>query len=297
VQDQLVGDPGLSGQDAARLLAAGAHGRRLRADAGGPVEELLLDAALLGHHHRDPGVGLLEDAWRGAHERRLHHGEVVDDLVDAPVDGGGEADLQREGEQHLAEDVGQRQPEVLQVARVQDVHRVDRGAVERPDPGHLGHLVPVRPQLVDLGVVLGEHDPAARVADDVRDVGVDGGRVDRRRRTPGAHDGEVGQGPLVAGGGGDGHAVLGADPEGDEAGGEPVGLLPDLRPGDRIPGLAAGEAEGLTVRGLLDPGTEEVGHAGGPALDDAGLDRLLGCVELVLVGRGHGRSGLSSSVR
>ena len=36
-------------------------------------------------------VRLLEDPRRRAHERRLHHAEVVDDLVDAAVDRGGVA--------------------------------------------------------------------------------------------------------------------------------------------------------------------------------------------------------------
>ena len=93
----------------------------LAAHAAGPDEELVLEAALAGHHRRDPAVGLLEDAGRGAHEGRPDDGEVVDDLVDPPVDGGGEADLQRQGEQHLAEDVRQREPEVLQVVLGEDV--------------------------------------------------------------------------------------------------------------------------------------------------------------------------------
>ena len=54
--------------------------------------------------------------------------EVLDDLVDPAVDRGGEADLQLDGDQRLAEDVGQRQPQVLQVVGADDVVRLDRRA-------------------------------------------------------------------------------------------------------------------------------------------------------------------------
>ena len=50
----------------------------------------------------------------------LHHGQVLDDLVDAAVDGGREADRQLGGQQHLAERVRHRQPQVLQVVERQD---------------------------------------------------------------------------------------------------------------------------------------------------------------------------------
>ena len=77
----------------------------------------------------DPRVRLLEDAGRGAHEGRPDHREVVDDLVDAPVDGRGEADLQRQHEQDLAEDVRERQPQELQVVRREQRDGVDGGAL------------------------------------------------------------------------------------------------------------------------------------------------------------------------
>ena len=84
-------------------------------------------------HHHDPRVRLLEDARRGTHERRLHDAQVVDDLVDAAVDRGGEAARELRGEQHLAERVGHRQPQELEVALVEDVLRLDRRALV--DPG------------------------------------------------------------------------------------------------------------------------------------------------------------------
>ena len=58
--------------------------------------------------------------------------EVVDDLVDPAVDGGREAARELGGQQHLAERVGHRQPEELQVALVEDVLHLDRGALVDP---------------------------------------------------------------------------------------------------------------------------------------------------------------------
>ncbi len=104
----------------------------LDADLEGLEEQLLLEPALGGLHGDDPAVGLLEDAGRGAHEGRLHDPEVVHDLVDPAVDGGGEAAGELRGEQHLAEGVGHRQPQELQVVLVQDVLHLDRGALVDP---------------------------------------------------------------------------------------------------------------------------------------------------------------------
>ena len=247
-------------------LALGLEPVDLEADLERLVEDLLLGAALGLLHGDDPAVGLLEDARRGTHERRLHDAEVVDDLVDPAVDGGREAAGELGGEQHLAERVRHRQPQELQVALVEDVLGVDRlalvdpRAVPEPDAlrpagragrvdqrgqlvgldglgrlldhagvlgevvvaelaevvepdhpvavglaGERDHLLQVR-QLVlvlgdlgDLLVVLGEDDPALRVAEDVAGVLGVGRRVDGGRGAAGAHDGEVGQDPLVAG--------------------------------------------------------------------------------------------------
>ena len=60
---------------------------------------------------------------RRAHEGRLHHGEVLDDLVHAAVDGGGEAAGELGREQHLAERVRHRQPQELHVGLVEDLLR------------------------------------------------------------------------------------------------------------------------------------------------------------------------------
>ena len=256
-------------------LALGLEPVDLEADLERLVEDLLLGAALGLLHGDDPAVRLLEDARRRAHERRLHDAEVLDDLVDPAVDGGREAAGELGGEQHLAEGVGHRQPQELQVVLAQDVLGLDRGALVDPgavpqphalgaaggargvDQGgelvrldrlgrlrdHVGVLgevgvaelrevvEPDHPvavggavegddleqvrqlglalgELGDLLVVLGEDDPALGVAEDVRRVLGVRGRVDRGRRRAGAHDGEVGEDPLVAGAGGDADPLL-----------------------------------------------------------------------------------------
>ena len=77
-------------------------------------------------------VGLLEDARRGAHERRFDHPGVLDDLVDATVDRAGEAASQLSGDQHLAEGVRERQPQQLQIVLAEQIHISDRGAGVHP---------------------------------------------------------------------------------------------------------------------------------------------------------------------
>ena len=57
---------------------------------------------------------------------------------------------------------------------------------------------------------------------------------------PGAHDREVGEDPLEAGAGGDADALLGLEPEGEQAGREPRDLVAGLAPGHRLPALARG---------------------------------------------------------
>ena len=113
----------------------------LEADLEGLVEDLLLQPALGLLHRDDPAVRLLEDARGGAHERRLHHAEVVDDLVDPAVDRGREAARELGGEQHLAERVRHRQPQELQVVLVEDVLDLDRGALVDPGPVRQPHAL------------------------------------------------------------------------------------------------------------------------------------------------------------
>ncbi len=124
-----------------------------------------------GLHRDDAGVGLLEDARRGAHERRLHDAEVLDDLVDAAVDGRGEAAGQLRRQQHLAEGVGHRQPQELQVVLVEDPLHLDRLALVDPRLVQRAHALgaPGRARGVDQGRELVGGD---RVRDGADDVGV-----------------------------------------------------------------------------------------------------------------------------
>ncbi len=266
------------------------------------LEDRLLGAALGGLHGDDAGMRLLEDPRRGTHERRLHHAEVVDDLVDPAVDRGGVADRELRGQQHLAEGVRHGQPAELEVVLVEDALGLDRrslvdprpvpqpdtlgppgraggvdqggqlvgtdrlgglldhagvlgevgvaeggevvepdhpvavgGAVEGDDLGQVGQLGLVVLELGDLLVVLGEHDAALAVAEDVRRVLGVGGRVDGRGRTPGAHHRQVGQDPLVAGAGGDADPLLGLEPQREQPRRQPRHLGTGLGPGDRDP--------------------------------------------------------------
>ena len=91
-------------------------------------------------------------------------------------------------------------------------------AVERHDLHQVGQLGPVGPQLLDLGVVLDQGDPGARVVEDVGHVLGVGGGVDGGRRRPCAEDGEVGERPLDPGRGDDRDAFLGLDPQCDQSG-------------------------------------------------------------------------------
>ena len=151
-------------------------------------------------------MGLLEDARRSGHEGGLDDGHVVDDLLDAPVDGGREADLQAGGDEHLAEDVRERQPEELQVVLAEGAHRLDDGTLVDDAVLHEAHALgpagraggvdddgeALRPELVDArlhevgrlgqplaalrGEVVGRDDPPVLAAlagegDDVRHPG------------------------------------------------------------------------------------------------------------------------------
>ena len=136
-------------------------------------------------HRDDPAVRLLEDARRRAHEGRLHDAEVVDDLVDAAVDGGGEAAGELRRQQHLAERVRHRQPQELQVVLVEDVLRLDRGALVDPrpvpEPDALGPAggaggVDQRGELVGL-------DRRGDLVDDAGVLGEVGARRARRARS------------------------------------------------------------------------------------------------------------------
>ncbi len=86
-------------------------------------------------------MDLLEDPRRSAHEGRLDDGEVLDDLVDPPVDRGREAELQAGGEQHLAEDVREREPEVLEVVLVQGARRLGGRALVDDAVLHEAHAL------------------------------------------------------------------------------------------------------------------------------------------------------------
>ena len=86
------------------------------------------------------------------------------------------------------------------------------GAVEDHDLLEVRELGLVRLELGDLVVVLGEHDGALGVGQDVGDVLGHRRGIDRRGGAARAHDGEVGEDPLDPGAGGDADALLGPTP-------------------------------------------------------------------------------------
>ena len=90
-EDELVEEAVLDLEAERHRLALALAALDLEADLEGLLEDLLLGTALGGLHGDDPAVGLLEDARSRTHERRLHHAQVVDDLLDAAVDRRGEA--------------------------------------------------------------------------------------------------------------------------------------------------------------------------------------------------------------
>ena len=89
-------------------------------------------------------MDLLEDARDGADEGGADGGEVLDQLLQPAIDGGGEADAELRRPDHLPEDVSQRQPEELQRLRViEDARRVDRLRLRHP--AGVGELDALRP--------------------------------------------------------------------------------------------------------------------------------------------------------
>ncbi len=105
----------------------------LAGDPGRPLEDLVLGRAALPGLGGDAVVDLLEDAGHGGHVRRLHDRQILDDLVDAAVDCGDVPRLDLPGGEHLAEHVGERQPQGLHVVAADQSRR----------DGGLGHVGPV----------------------------------------------------------------------------------------------------------------------------------------------------------
>ena len=120
-------------------------------------------------------------------------------------------------------------------------------SVDLDDRGQPGQFVPMLEHLGRLGLVLGEDDLALGVGQDEGDVGVLGGRVDRRRGAAGADDGEIGQDPLDPGAGRDRHAIFLGDAERQQTGRQLESLVLGLRPGQRDPAFTLEIAKGLLV--------------------------------------------------
>src|SRR5699024_5809263 len=113
--DESVGDPVLHGEQPAGLLSLFAYPGDPIGDPGGPSEDRIFGGTALLGLQNDLFVDLLEDTGRGGHERGPHDRQVLHDLVHPPVHRRGEPRLQLGDPHDLAEDVGQWQPQVLDV--------------------------------------------------------------------------------------------------------------------------------------------------------------------------------------
>ena len=147
-----------------------------------------------------------------------------------------------------------------------------RCSVYRHHLRDLGQLASVVPQLANLRVVLGEDDPAARVRDDERDVLGGRGRIHGRRSRSGAHDGQISQHPLVAGGRRHRDGLFALYAQRDQAGGLPADPVTDLAPGDARPAVAGRKAVGLAGRRGRNSIEEQPGDRRHPILDHGQID-------------------------
>lgn len=72
------------------------------------------------------------------------------------------------------------------------------GAVDDDNLAHVGQFRTMLEHLVDLGPILGDHDTATGVGDDVRDIAGEGRRIHGGRRGARAYHREIDENPLVA---------------------------------------------------------------------------------------------------
>ena len=96
-EDQSIRQRVLDAKKPGRFLSRQPQRRYLAADAERPVEDLGLDSVRGSHHHS--GSHFLEDPRRAAHEGRLNHGKVLNDLVDPAVNRSCEADVKLDRDQ------------------------------------------------------------------------------------------------------------------------------------------------------------------------------------------------------
>ena len=143
-------------------------------------------------------------------------------------------------------------------SRVSVQASASRDAVEDDDAQHRRGVGADAAQLLELLGVLGEDDLGAGVGDDERDVVGHRRRVDRRRRAPRHHDGEVGQGPLVARARGDRDAVLGLDAQRHQTSADLADDDVELGPGDGDPLVTRPGDHRVQVGGPVGGGSDAV---------------------------------------
>ena len=107
-------------------------------------------------------------------------------------------------------------------------------------------------QLRQLPGVLGEHNSAFRVGEDVCGIACVGARINGRGGGPGTHDRQIGQYPLVSRAGRDADALLGFDAQRQQSGGQRLDAVRGLPPGRRDPFAGNKITESLLIRRRLD---------------------------------------------
>ena len=126
------------------------------------------------------------------------------------------------------------------------------GAVEQHHLGEAGQLGAAFGQLRQLPGVLGEHDSAFRVGQNVGGAAGVGVGIHGGGGGPGTHDRQIGQNPLVSRARRDTDPLLGFDAQRQQAGRQCLDAVRGLLPGRRDPFAGNEVAEGLLIRRHLD---------------------------------------------
>ena len=126
------------------------------------------------------------------------------------------------------------------------------GAVEQHHLGEVGQLGAAFGQLRQLPGVLGEHDSAFRVGQDVGGIACVGAGINGRGGGPGTHDRQIGQYPLVSRARRDTDSLLGLDAQRQQSGRQRLDAIRGLPPGRRDPFAGNKITESLLIRRRLD---------------------------------------------
>src|SRR6185295_6678077 len=150
------------------------------------------------------------------------------------------------------------------------------GRVEGDHLLHPGQVLPLRAELVDLLLVLGEDEDRLGVVDDVGGVVGRGRWINGGGRAARAEDAQVRQHPFQAGAGGDGAALLVLQPQRAQPHGDVPDPVADLLPAPVAPRLPLRRLERDLLGGLLEAGEEQLGDGGRGGLAHGGGCSVVG---------------------